>query len=124
MTTEQRLERLERQNRRLKRGMIGMAVVGLSLLVMGQTLPPKVHDVVKAKEFEVVSDGGRTMLTLGSSRISEVYHTSIDGGDGFFKIFDSTGNLLIAITSDKNGEGRIYQFNRAGKPKDVWPPLR
>ena len=35
MTTEQRFERLERQNRRLKRGMIGMAVAGLSLLVMG-----------------------------------------------------------------------------------------
>ena len=33
MTTEQRLERLEHQNKRLKRSVIGMAVAGLSLLV-------------------------------------------------------------------------------------------
>ncbi len=64
MTTEQRLERLERQNGRLKRGMIGMAVAGLSLLVMGQVLPPKVHDVVRAKKFEVVGNDGRTMVEI------------------------------------------------------------
>ena len=49
MTTEQRFERLERQNRNLRRSVIGMAVAGLSVLVMGQTLPPKVHDVVRGK---------------------------------------------------------------------------
>ena len=64
MTTEQRLKRLERQNGRLRRGMIGMAVAGLSLLVMGQALPPKVHDVVRAKKFEVVRDDGRVMVSI------------------------------------------------------------
>ena len=64
MTTEQRLERLERQNRSLRRGMIGMALVGLSLLVMGQTLPGKVYNVVKAKRFEVIGDNGRMMIML------------------------------------------------------------
>ncbi len=65
MTTDQRFERLERQNRRLKRSVIGMAVAGLSLLVMGQTLPAKVHDVVKAKKFEVVRDDGLPMVHIG-----------------------------------------------------------
>ncbi len=66
MTLEKRMERLERQNRRLKRAVIGMVAAGLSLLVMGQTLPPKVHDVVRAKKFEVVRDDGRKMIEFYS----------------------------------------------------------
>jgi len=64
----ERIERIERQNRRLKRAVIGMAVAGLSVLVMGQTLPPKVHDVVKAREFRVVSGLGRTNVKIGTNR--------------------------------------------------------
>ena len=83
MTTEQRLERLERQNGRLKRGMIGMMVAGLSLLVMGQALPPKVHDVVKAKRFEVVGNDGRVMVWImyaaGSGRIFVVGKIEVSG---------------------------------------------
>ncbi len=68
MTRGKRLERLERQNRNLRRAVIGMAAAGLSLLVMGQTLPPKVHDVVKARKFEVIGDNGRTMVMIASDR--------------------------------------------------------
>ena len=64
MTTEQRLERLERQNQRLRRAVIGVVAVGLSLLVMGQTLPDKVHDVVKAREFQVIDSEGRIYAKL------------------------------------------------------------
>jgi uncharacterized protein YjbI with pentapeptide repeats len=49
MTVEQRLERLERQNRGLRRAVIGVVAVGLSLLVMRQILPDRVHDVVRAR---------------------------------------------------------------------------
>ena len=104
MTTEQRLERLERQNGRLKRGMIGMAVAGLSLLVMGQTLPPKVHDVVRAKRFKVVSDGGRTMLTLGSSRIS-----------GYKDAIKARSLLEQRLTSKEISEAQ--RLTREWKPK-------
>ncbi len=158
MTTQQRLDRLERQNGRLKRGMIGMAVAVLSLLVMGQTLPPKVHDVVRAKKFWVIGNDGRTMVRIGSDRRSgwvfvdgkkkavvgisaddrgngRISLQSLKGkevayigankeGDGLVGINDSAGRRLIWVGADQNGEGIVVQFNRAGKQKAVWPPLR
>ncbi len=103
MTTDQRLERLERQNRHLKRAVIGMAAAGLSLLVMGQTLPPKVHDLVKAKEFRVIGKDGRKMLTIGSSRHSG--WISVNGKNG----------RVAAIGGTRSGNGSVATYNSKGK---------
>ena len=46
MNDEERLNRLERQNRRLKYWTIVMVLAGLALLIMGQALPPKVHELI------------------------------------------------------------------------------
>jgi len=66
MTIEQRMERLELQNRRLRRAVIGVVAVGLSLLVIGANTPPKVHDLVKAKRFWVIGDDGRMKVVMAS----------------------------------------------------------
>lgn len=181
MTVEKRLERLERQNQILKRGMIGMAAAGLSLLIMGQTLPLKVHDVVRAKRFEAIGDEEQSKVVIGADRNSGWIHvfgkkkvvvsiSETDIGDGLIRtlshkgkelvrisantdrygtirtygpkgkqlagmggsedgngivlINDSAEKLLIAVTTDNNGEGRVVQFNRAGQPKAVWPPSK
>ncbi len=126
MTTEQRLERLERQNGRLKRGMIGMVVAGLSLLVMGQTLPPKVHDVVKAKKFEVVRDDGRTMVEIFSGpefgmivvrdkKNPVVGIGADDRGNARISLYSPKGKELAYIGATKSGHGALGAFSLKGK---------
>ncbi|HYB71597.1 MAG TPA: hypothetical protein VEH80_13040, partial [Candidatus Bathyarchaeia archaeon] len=60
-----RLERLERENRRLK--LLGLlAAVGLaSLTVMGQTAPTQVANAVEAERFVLRDAGGHVRGTLG-----------------------------------------------------------
>jgi hypothetical protein len=126
MTIEQRMERLERQYGRLKRGMIGMVIASLSLLVMGQALPPKVHDVVKAKKFVAVGENGRAMVSIGSTRFfgtvyvwaKEKIVASMSANDklgGLLRTQNARGKKLVSISGLKNGGGTISTFNANGR---------
>jgi len=110
MDIEQRLNRLERQNRRMKKGMIGMVVAGFSLLVMAQASPPKIHDLIRAKKIEVVADNGRRVISLKSWVLG-----------GWIETYNKKGNSLFIVAARPNGSGAIVHYNRAGKPDRVWP---
>ncbi|MFY9234115.1 MAG: hypothetical protein WAO58_06610 [Fimbriimonadaceae bacterium] len=58
-TTEARLARLERNNRLLSLALI----VGVGVSLMGWTRPA---DVIKAKELQIISSQGKTMVTIGA----------------------------------------------------------
>jgi len=79
-------------------------VVGLSLLIMGQTLPGKVYNVVKAKRFEVIGDNGRMMVMLTSDR-----------DFGLIAVVNSKKNPLVSIGADNSGNGIIRTHNPKGK---------
>jgi hypothetical protein len=130
MTTEERLKRLERQNRRMKKG-FALAILALaSTVIMGQVLRPKIPRVIRARKFEVVNDKNMTMAELGSTRLFgylfisnrlgkvvatiATHHT----GEGMIRTTDSLGRPLVIITSKKNGEGFIATLKRGEEMKE------
>ena len=127
MDIEQRLNRLERQNRRMKKGMIGMVVAGFSLLVMAQASPPKIHDLIRAKKIEVVSDNGRRVILLESWKLGGRISTNnkkgktlftvsaTDNGNGLIATYSSKGKKLVSITSTRGNNGAIATHNSKGK---------
>ena len=64
MDVEQRLNRLERQNQRLKKGMLAMVLAGISLLVMGQAAPLKIHRQLATQQLSITTKEGRPVLFI------------------------------------------------------------
>ena len=93
MNLEQRLERLELQNRRLKMvGLIGLLAV-LSVVLMGQA--ETVPEEIKAKTFIAVDDAGNERVLLGSTA----------GGYGL-DLFDYAGRIRMKLVVDEGFQGR------------------
>ena len=68
MDTNQRLMRLERQNRRLWAGMWTLSVV-VGLLIFGAAYqPPEVPEVIQARKFEVLNDEGKVVWRADNSK--------------------------------------------------------
>ena len=67
MTTDERLDRLERENKRLKRwGVTALLVVG-SVVLLGQAAPSswdRVGDVVRARRLELFDEKGVVRIKL------------------------------------------------------------
>ena len=99
MNVERRLYRLERQNRRLKHGMVGMILAGLSLLVMAQALPTKEHDVIVAKKFVLKDGEGRVRARLWSGALSPN-----------LTFYSSTGSTPNSLTAHLTG-GALYLYS-------------
>ena len=96
---EERIGRLERENKRLKRwGVVGMlAVVGLALL--GQAAPKGgVQDVVRTRLLEVVDDGGnaRAGIRVGSHGPQLAF-------------VDASGKQLVALGVAAGGPALMLQ---------------
>ncbi len=108
MTIEQRMERVERQNQRLKKGMFAIVLAGISLLVMGQAAPPKVHDLIRAKKIEVVSLNEQTRIELKTFE-----------GTGRISTFNSKGKEIVALAAAEDGGGAISAFNSKGKKRVI-----
>jgi hypothetical protein len=62
-----RLERLERQNRNLRRCLQGVGIILVAGTALAWSAAPTVTDVVSARAFHVVDDAGRVRARLGSS---------------------------------------------------------
>jgi hypothetical protein len=127
MTIEQRFNRLERQNKHMKKGMIGMVLAGISLLVMAQAAPPKVHDLIRAKKIEVVSENGQKVISLhswkhggwistyGTKKNTLSILSADDVGGGNFVTYNSKGKDLVELSSTKSGNGIISTYSAKGK---------
>ncbi|MFP6871789.1 MAG: hypothetical protein VCE91_21105 [Nitrospinota bacterium] len=172
MTIEERMERLEQENRRMRRGMSAMAAA--ALLIMGTANPPagarkpgaqfqgaQIHDVVRAREFRVIGGDSRVKVRLGvdqksgavfvygtdgmleaailggtpgeggtvgtylpGSRMLSALIGTHTGGGGGVTIFDRRGGLMMSLTSNARGEGKLVQYGPAGKTRDIWPRRR
>ncbi len=67
LSVEQRLRRVERENRRIKLGMLAVMLVTGSLFLLGQSRPARVPELIKAQKFQVVDREGRVRIMLGVS---------------------------------------------------------
>lgn len=99
MNVENRLARLERQNKRQKQMMAVMAVAGLSLLIMGQTRPVRIQAVIKARAIAVVDAQGRTKILLSATK-----------GAGEMVVGGRNGVIAVRISEDSNGVGIVRTY--------------
>jgi hypothetical protein len=126
MSIEQRIDCLERDNRYLKRLLIGCLLSAGAVVAMGQAARPTIPDVVRAKAFEVIDQSGRLALKLNS-----------DNGNGVIGIYSKKGDVLLFIggtaesggvleiakdtrplvrlKSTENGEGAVITFDKRGE---------
>ena len=129
MTMEERLGCLERQNQRMKKGLIALTLAMASAMIMGQVISSPIPNVIRARKFEVVNGKGNTMVELGSTRLFGYLFVSNQqgkviatvstnhSGDGMIRTLDSEGRPLIVLSSKKNGESFIATFKRGEEKK-------
>jgi hypothetical protein len=109
MTIEQRLERLERENRWLKAGGTAVVLVLLAVGVMGAAWGKKIPDVVKARAFHVVGNDGTVLARL------EYATGKTDGGSGYVTTYNAKGQALVMLAATTVGEGAVTTLNGKGQ---------
>jgi hypothetical protein len=105
MDLQRRVERLERQNRLMKLIILPLVVFGLAAILMGASdqkgdkADQKPADVVRAKKFEVIGDGGKVFGVL-----------STEGKSSSLELRDGNGNTYLKAFGydDKDGGGTLY----------------
>ena len=128
MTIEERIERVEKQNRRLKWVVTALCVVGVSAFVAGQAAPEGVPDVIKAKKFEVINEVGLPVVALRSwdklgGGIDTWNHQgqslfavgANDAGDGSVATFNAEGKELVHLSATEGGTGAVAVFDPTGR---------
>ena len=101
MTVEERLEKLERQNRRLIGSLISFVAIMAVVGCLGVSNQDSIPDVVKARAFHVVGKDGTNLVKLEDSM-----------GDGTSRAgtvttYDSNGEQLVQIGMTTTGIGRV-----------------
>jgi hypothetical protein len=91
----ERLEKLERQNRRLKYGGLAILIAFGALAIIGQMAYTR--RVIRAKEFQLVDSHGKVM---GRMRV--------DGNDPQLELFNQHGVSAVALYAyDKGNTGQL-----------------
>ena len=134
MTLEERIERLERQNGRLKAAIGLLAAGAVCVLIVGQSAPTSsparpllLPERVAAKRFEVINDAGKPVVTLMAweqggwietrdnrgHRLFDVSAT--DDGHGLLSTYNKEGNEMVALGGIKDGTGLLAIFDGHGR---------
>jgi hypothetical protein len=111
-----RLDRLERDNKRLKRSLAVTLISLLALAAIGATeyVPKK----ITAHELDIVDDQGRMRVAVGTGFLSGVQRPSVG-------LFDATGSLRAEIAVEDDGHPSLALYgerNASALIADVWPP--
>jgi hypothetical protein len=99
---QSRLEKLERENRRVKRIGALAALIGGSLLLMGQA---KTSRTVEAESFVLKDPQGGLRATL------DMWH-----GSPMFRLYDTSGVARAWLWLAGNGEPGLTFYDAAGNP--------
>ena len=115
-TTEQRLDQLEKRNKRLTVALTLMAVVICAVVTR---LPAKgdkdgyfdtvttkdgYFDTVTTREVEVIDKAGKTVISL-----RPIYY------DKAIEVFNKAGNKVVGLGMDGIGDGLIYTNSMKGE---------
>ena len=92
MSTEERLERLEKENRRLRKFMSLAMILIASVVIAGASLQAGSAETIKARTFMVEDESGNIRATLGLDKRNEV----------FLAFFDANGNSRMAIHQEQH----------------------
>jgi hypothetical protein len=121
VTLETRVERLERENRKLKRGAVLALVVGAGVILMGQFSGPRVSERLTTRDLVVVDESGRPRIALQSTQGGALVTLSDEAGRNRI-IFDSTalapgGAAVILGDAMLLDATPMLQFLEAGKAR-------
>ena len=107
-----RLEKLERQNRRLKLGG-GALAVGLGLLGLTAAAGP-LCDVVSAERFVLHDARGKTRMTLDAYHTEPVITLQDKAGKAVARFGVGEDGQAYLVTLDEKGKARCNLFEAAG----------
>ncbi len=108
MSIEQRLERLERQNRWLKGGLASLVVVLAAGVLFGFASQQEIPDLIKARQFQVVSEDGLVLVKLEGT-LGRV------GLRGTVETLNGKGQELVRLLATKDGGGAVWTLNAEGQ---------
>jgi hypothetical protein len=128
-TLRQRLDRLERESRRLKRVTLVVIVGAAAALVMGQTAPHRSIRTLDAEEFVLRDSRGQIRASLGttqgpSATILEIHGdngkprtrvTVSSDGTSSLEFMDSGDRVRLLLGVRDNGLPRIWLGNETGR---------
>ena len=109
-TLQERMERIEKQNRYLKRGMVVLVLSLLALAVMGAKAGPgdgHFRQII-AEEISIVDGAGQELILIGFRK---------DAGAGI-RILNKAGKRVfgLGIAADEGGSG-ILVADKEGRPR-------
>ena len=133
MGIEERLSRLERENRTLKRGFLALALGAVALVLMGQAAPraPQqpalIPPFLRIKRLEIIGDNGVPVVILGQHK--SFGHVAVANplgralvslgttrsGKGFVSTYDGGDTRLASIGASAQGAGVVTTYNAKGK---------
>ncbi len=104
-----RLERMERENRRLKR--VGVAVLAAlaAVVLMAQANPPKVAKVIEAERFVLQDAAGKVRGEL----------SVLPGGQAGLGLYDQNANLRAMLSLWRDGRPSLELYDENGKLRAV-----
>jgi hypothetical protein len=134
MTVEQRLDQLEKRNKRLTVALT-MTVVAMAAVVTMAATGEKDgrFDTVVARTIFVTNDAGQIIVGLNATDNGNglVYTMSAKGKDlvtltatdtgGLVEVYNKTGEGIIQMGADDYGNGLVGAYNRKGKGRTLQP---
>ena len=106
MTMEQRLDQLEKRNKRLTVALTMMAVVVCAVVTMAATgLKDGDFDVVVARTIYVTNDAGEIVVVLNAN----------DDGNGLVYTRSAKGKQLVKLTATVDDKGMVATYQPNGK---------
>jgi hypothetical protein len=106
MTMEQRMDQLEKRNKRLTVALTMTVVAMCAVVTMAATGEKDgVFDTVKARHILVTNDAGDIVVSLGAN----------DGGDGVVWTQNPAGQVLINLGVDDGGDGLVSKYSATAK---------
>ena len=105
---ESRVDKIERDNRRLKLTVGALLLVMAAVPLIGAVMPQEIPELIQAREFQVIGEFGNERAGMSASGIAyndengTIRAGMSDGGIGYF---DENGNPRVAM----GGPGIHYQ---------------
>ena len=103
MTIEQRLAKLERQNRWMKRAGGLMLAAVACVVLMGQGKPKELPDLV-AKSLTIKDEKGGKRVELGTEK-----------GSAYVRLHDQNGRVRLSLRTAANGNPHLNLVDQTGK---------
>jgi len=103
---EQRLDQLEKRNKRLTVALTMTVVAMCAVVTMAATGLKDGHfDKVVARHIFVTNEAGQIIVALGAS----------DDGNGLIQTLSAKGKMLVALNSTVEGKGTVTTYHPNGK---------